>query len=163
MGYLPRGLFDPACRADRVEGDLLRLDPAYLYLYYIGLGFFYGFRHPRQPQRLLRLQPHIRPVYFPLCYDGYGFKLGFFDFISDPSVTELLSACPRPVRPAAYQGFGRSMFFVFLEDEQPTRITVSAGVATYPSVTTIDSVDALIRAADQALYAAKDAGRDRVE
>jgi diguanylate cyclase (GGDEF)-like protein len=52
--------------------------------------------------------------------------------------------------------------FVFLADTAPTRITVSAGVATYPSLPAIDSVDALVRAADAALYRAKDAGRDCV-
>jgi two-component system cell cycle response regulator len=52
--------------------------------------------------------------------------------------------------------------FVFLEDEQPVRVTVSAGVATYPSTPDLDSADALLRAADLALYAAKESGRDRV-
>ena len=52
--------------------------------------------------------------------------------------------------------------FVFLEDETPWRITVSAGVATYPDTPGVDSVDALVRAADVALYRAKDAGRNRV-
>jgi diguanylate cyclase (GGDEF)-like protein len=52
--------------------------------------------------------------------------------------------------------------FVFLEDETPTRITVSAGVATQPSTPDIDSVDGLVRAADGALYEAKDLGRNRV-
>jgi len=51
--------------------------------------------------------------------------------------------------------------FVFLADEAPSRVTVSAGVATFPSPE-IDSVDALIRAADVALYQAKDLGKDRV-
>jgi diguanylate cyclase (GGDEF)-like protein len=51
--------------------------------------------------------------------------------------------------------------FVFLEDEHPTRVTVSAGVATYPTTDGVDSVDALVRAADVALYRAKDLGRDR--
>ena len=41
-------------------------------------------------------------------------------------------------------------------------ITVSAGVATFPSSAGVDSPDALIRVADQALYAAKKAGKDRV-
>jgi diguanylate cyclase (GGDEF)-like protein len=52
--------------------------------------------------------------------------------------------------------------FVFLEDERPTRITVSAGVATYPSTRGIDSVDELVRAADVALYQAKDQGKNCV-
>ncbi len=49
----------------------------------------------------------------------------------------------------------------FLADETPCHVTVSAGVATYPSPG-IDSVDALIRAADVALYRAKELGKDRV-
>ncbi len=40
-------------------------------------------------------------------------------------------------------------------------ITVSAGLAQYPVHAT--SPDELLRAADEALYAAKRAGRDRVE
>jgi diguanylate cyclase (GGDEF)-like protein len=52
--------------------------------------------------------------------------------------------------------------FVFIEDVKPTRITVSAGVATYPAGPEIDSMDALVRAADEALYRAKDAGKDCV-
>jgi diguanylate cyclase (GGDEF)-like protein len=50
--------------------------------------------------------------------------------------------------------------FVFLEHSSPTRITVSAGVAT--STRDIDSMEALVRAADRALYAAKDRGRNQV-
>ncbi len=52
--------------------------------------------------------------------------------------------------------------FVFLEDLRPTRITVSAGVATYSGEGEIDSMSALVRAADQALYRAKDMGKDCV-
>jgi two-component system cell cycle response regulator len=52
--------------------------------------------------------------------------------------------------------------FVFLEDERPTRMTVSAGVATFPSSAGIRSADALIQAADRALYDAKQTGKDRV-
>jgi len=52
--------------------------------------------------------------------------------------------------------------FVFIEEEQPTHITVSAGVATYPSTRGVDSVDELVRAADVALYQAKDQGKDCV-
>ncbi len=52
--------------------------------------------------------------------------------------------------------------FVFLEDRTPTHVTVSAGVATYPASAEIDSMDELVRAADGALYRAKDAGKDCV-
>jgi diguanylate cyclase (GGDEF)-like protein len=44
-----------------------------------------------------------------------------------------------------------------LRDAQP--LSVSFGVAVYP--THAESADRLLHAADQALYAAKDAGRDR--
>jgi diguanylate cyclase (GGDEF)-like protein len=52
--------------------------------------------------------------------------------------------------------------FAFIDEVEPTRITVSAGVATYPAGPEIDSMDALVRAADKALYRAKDAGKDCV-
>jgi two-component system, cell cycle response regulator len=45
--------------------------------------------------------------------------------------------------------------------DEPLRMTLSAGVATYPHPA-VDSVESLVRLADQALYAAKAAGRDRV-
>jgi two-component system cell cycle response regulator len=41
-------------------------------------------------------------------------------------------------------------------------VTISAGVATYPSPQ-VDSVDSLFRQADEALYRAKQSGRNRVE
>ena len=53
--------------------------------------------------------------------------------------------------------------FTFLEPENPRRVTVSAGVATFVrGVVGIASADQLVAAADRALYAAKDAGKNRV-
>ncbi len=50
---------------------------------------------------------------------------------------------------------------VFLAGESKIHVTVSVGVASYPSAK-VDSPSTLIREADQALYRAKEAGRDRV-
>ena len=50
---------------------------------------------------------------------------------------------------------------VFLAGDRKVHVTVSVGVASYPSAN-VDSPATLIREADQALYRAKEAGRDRV-
>ena len=50
--------------------------------------------------------------------------------------------------------------FVFLADVSPLHMTVSAGIATYPSYPAIDSPEALLLAADRALYRAKALGKD---
>jgi diguanylate cyclase (GGDEF)-like protein len=52
--------------------------------------------------------------------------------------------------------------YAFPSPMEDLTVTVSAGVATYPSPQ-VDSVDALFRQADEALYRAKQGGRNRVE
>ncbi|HBG07184.1 MAG TPA: diguanylate cyclase response regulator [Geobacter sp.] len=52
--------------------------------------------------------------------------------------------------------------FAFPPPMEDLTVTVSAGVATYPSPQ-VDSVDSLFRQADEALYRAKQGGRNRVE
>jgi len=121
MGYLPRGYYTSGCSAENAERTLLGLDPAFLYLYYVGLGFWVGFRHPRRPERIVPLAGHLDPLYAPLCYDGFGFKVGFFDFDGDPAVTRVFERCPEQQRSFAYQGFGRALFFVYMDDERGFR------------------------------------------
>jgi enediyne biosynthesis protein E3 len=121
MGYLPRTYFTRDAGASKVEAELLAMDPRFLYLYYVGLGFWFGFRHPGRPAALESLAPRLDPFYFPLCYDGYGFKLGFFDVPKRPARRKLLDEAPPARRAPIYQGFGRSLFFVCMDDEDRFR------------------------------------------
>jgi diguanylate cyclase (GGDEF)-like protein len=50
---------------------------------------------------------------------------------------------------------------VFWVGAKPLNVTVSVGVASYPSLA-VDSPESLVREADRALYRAKEAGRNRV-
>lgn len=52
--------------------------------------------------------------------------------------------------------------FSFLEPDHPVRVTVSVGVATFSPGLDIASAEQLVAAADRALYAAKNAGKNRV-
>ena len=117
MGYLPRSLFTDSHGKARVEAELLEMDSRFRYLYNVGLGFWYGFRHPSRPAALEALAPHLDPFYFPLCYDGFGFKVGFFDVPGRPDARKVLDRAPAERRAEIYQGFGRSLFFVCMEDE----------------------------------------------
>ncbi|MFQ5718516.1 MAG: diguanylate cyclase [Acidobacteriota bacterium] len=49
----------------------------------------------------------------------------------------------------------------FVSSEAPLKISVSCGVATYPANADIKSEEDLVRAADEALYVAKNDGRNR--
>jgi hypothetical protein len=125
MGYLPRAYFTSDAGPDLVEVELLAINPRFLYLYYVGLGFWYGFRHPGRPAALESLAPHLDPFYFPLCYDGLGFKIGFFDAPARPARRKLLAKAPAARRATLYQGFGRAHFFVCMDDEDRFRREVA--------------------------------------
>jgi hypothetical protein len=121
MGYLPRGWLFRGGGAPNAERDLRDMAPEYLYLYYVGLGFWMAIRHPRAPRAIERLGAHLDPLYLPLCYDGFGFKVGFFDYPARPASRRLLDNGPEQHRAALYQGFGRALFFVFMDDEDGFR------------------------------------------
>lgn len=118
MGYLPRGYLRAGCTAREAERALLRMHPGFRYLYYVGIGFWFGMRHPGRPSSVEALAAHIDPIYFPLCYDGFGFKIGFYDYPGRKAMRRLAGDCPPEHAPFIHQGFGRALFFVFMDDEE---------------------------------------------
>jgi len=85
----------------------------------------------------------------------FAFRVGGDEFVS------LLAECSREAA-ARYADriCGALRQCHIAERESPIRVSISAGVAVYPDDG--DSADAVLRAADAALYEAKTTGRDRV-
>ncbi len=117
MGYLPRGWVHAGVSRHDAEAALLSLDPAFRYLYYVGLGFWFAMRRAR-PDALIRMQPHLDPMHFPLCFDGYGFQIAFYDNGADPATLRRIRGAPAAFLPAVHQGYGRALHFVFMDDPE---------------------------------------------
>jgi hypothetical protein len=113
MGYTLRRLFryDPA----DFEHRTVSRHPGFRYLHYVGLGFWSGMRQ-HNPQRLARVVAGLDPLHGALCYDGYGFKHGFFDYPKDPAALRRLDLLDGYARNVAYQGVGRALFFYYMRD-----------------------------------------------
>ncbi len=112
MGYTPRRLF--FYNAENFESACVKPKPEYRYLYYVGLGFWSGMRD-HDPQKVVRIADQLDPLHRYLCYDGYGFKLAFFDYPDDARVLSRLDDLPDYARHAAYQGVGRAFYFRFMQ------------------------------------------------
>jgi diguanylate cyclase (GGDEF)-like protein len=78
----------------------------------------------------------------------------FMVLLPDTSIDDAVVFVERVRREVARRPFN-------ISDDQALRMTISAGVATYPHPR-IKNPEMLVRLADEALYAAKSAGRDRV-
>ncbi len=89
-----------------------------------------------------------RPEHGVLCWDGYGFKLGFFDFAREPFWRTRLERLTGYDRNAAYQGLGRSLWFRFMGSPQdlieivqslgPHARDTASGVGLAVAFTTVD-------------------------
>jgi len=112
MGFPLRQLL--RFRASDFENTLVRTRPGMRYLYYVGLGFWSGMRK-HSPEQVARMWSGLDPLYRYLCYDGYGFKVAFFDYLSDPACLIRLDRFDGYARKAAYQGLGRAFYFLFMD------------------------------------------------
>lgn len=115
MAYWPRRA--PRASADDFEQQLVRARPDFRYLYYVGLGFWAGMSR-WSFARLSRVVNKLDPLHGYLCYDGYGFKLAFFDLPKNPRALDVLRRFSGYARNAAFQGVGRALFFRFMDDRQ---------------------------------------------
>jgi len=113
MGHTLRRLFryHPAV----FEEQMVRPRPGFRYLSYVGLGFWSAMRS-HEPQRLTRVVEGLDPLYGFLCYDGYGFKHGFFDYLQEPACLGRFDLLAGYARNVAYQGVGRAFWFLFMGD-----------------------------------------------
>lgn len=113
MGYTLRQL---GRRAERgFEQDVVRQRPQYCYLHYVGLGFWHAMRGV-PAQRLSARIAQLDPLHGPLCWDGYGFKFGFFDLGKDSRAADHFTELPGYAARVAYQGLGRSLWFRHMDE-----------------------------------------------
>ena len=112
MGYTLRGLFSYSPAA--FEADIVRPRPEFRYLHYVGLGFWSGMRN-HDARQLTQVVTGLDPLHGSLCYDGYGFKLAFFDYPNDENSLRKLDLLEGYARNVAYQGVGRALFFRFMD------------------------------------------------
>ena len=115
MGYTPRRLF--RCRPAAFEASVVEPLAGMRYLYYVGLGFWSGMRN-HDPRRLASMVAGLDPMHGHLCYDGYGFKHAFFDYLKNPGILRRLDALDGYAVNAAYQGVGRAFWFLFSGDRE---------------------------------------------
>jgi hypothetical protein len=115
MGYTPRRLF--RCSPVEFESLIVKPRPHMRYLYYVGLGFWAGMRD-HEPRQLARIVAGLDPLHGYLCYDGYGFKHGFFDYLKNPDVLRKFDAFEGYARNVIYQGLGRAFWFLFMGDHE---------------------------------------------
>jgi len=113
MGYTLNKLF--RYDAETFEREVVSPRPEFRYLYYVGLGFWWGMRN-FPPERVERFVEGLDPMHRYLCFDGYGFKVAFFESRKDPKALDRLERFTGYARHAAYQGVGRAMYFLHMDE-----------------------------------------------
>ncbi len=101
------------CSPRQFERALVERHDGYRYLQYVGLGFWYAMRG-WSPARVTRRVAELDPLHGMLCWDGYGFKSGFFDYENRANWQDRFDTIPAYGRNVAHQGVGRSLWFRFM-------------------------------------------------
>ncbi len=99
------------------ETELVKANDQYCHLQYVGLGFWLAMRRA-SVGRICRVVDQIDPMHGPLCWDGYGFKFGFFNYDKQARWRRRFAGLPGYARNVAYQGLGRSLWFRFMGEPE---------------------------------------------
>lgn len=113
MGFGLRSWLHCGWRLEEFDQFIDQLNPRYVYLYFVGLGWWFHQRYKRNPAKADRLIQLLNPYYRNLCHDGFGFKTGFYEYPRDPSSISRFSEFTGYGPHACFQGFGRSLWFVY--------------------------------------------------
>lgn len=115
MGYTLRHLF--RYDAASFERQIVRPNPEFRYLYYVGLGFWSGMRN-HSPAKVMEIAERLDSMHRYLVFDGYGFKLAFFDHPQERAALRPLDELAGYARNAAYQGVGRALYFRYMSEPE---------------------------------------------
>lgn len=157
MGYPLRALwgFSPT----RFEAAVVEPRAIYCYLHFVGLGFWSGMRK-HDPRDIARMVSQVDPLHGMLCWDGYGFKHGFFDYDNRQKFLAGFQSLPDYAANVAHQGYGRSLWFRFMGDN-PRLMDAVTETKTFAADTAsgvgLASVFTMIDRLDRAFVAIQDA------
>jgi hypothetical protein len=101
--------------ARNFEKDMQALSREYYLMYNIGLGFCAGMLFRFWPSRVRRIANQLEPFYKYQCYDGFGFKIGLFNYLRKPNSLKIFSRFEGYSKHACFQGFGRSLWFLYMD------------------------------------------------
>jgi hypothetical protein len=107
------------------EQNMQRLSREYYFMYNIGLGFCAGKVFKFLPSRVRHTASQLTIHYNQLCFDGFGFKIGLFDYLKNPGVLKIFSNFEGYSKHACFQGFGRSLWFLFMDAPEYITETIS--------------------------------------
>ena len=142
------------------ERDFVRalhpLGQQYSFMYYIGIGFWCGLVYWPWPDRVRGIVDRQDPFYKYLCYDGFGFKLGLFQYLKDRNILRQFLYFKDYERNACFQGFGRSLWFLYMDApwvireqiaclDEPYRADCYSGVGLAVAFTNMDDLQVAFR------------------
>ncbi len=157
MGFPLRALwgFSPT----GFESAVVEPRSMYCYLHYVGLGFWAAMRRQR-PKRLADCVSQLDPLHGMLCWDGYGFKFGFFNDDRQQEILTRFRDLPGYAANVAHQGYGRSLWFRFMGEHDrlfdavratgPFANDTASGVGLAMAFTMIDRLDRIMGVLEEA-------------